>query len=78
MFHISKFASAAIAQLGERQTEDLKVPGSIPGLRMIFQRNSSLGVSRAKFRNARADERDDLSGCVADSARMRVSISSGE
>ena len=25
-------ASAAITQLGERQTEDLKVPGSIPGL----------------------------------------------
>ena len=25
-------SSAAIAQLGERQTEDLKVPGSIPGL----------------------------------------------
>ena len=25
-------ALAAIAQLGERQTEDLKVPGSIPGL----------------------------------------------
>ena len=24
--------AAAIAQLGERQTEDLKVPGSIPGL----------------------------------------------
>ena len=24
--------SAAIAQLGGRQTEDLKVPGSIPGL----------------------------------------------
>ena len=24
-------SSAAIAQLGERQTEDLKVPGSIPG-----------------------------------------------
>ena len=23
--------SAALAQLGERQTEDLKVPGSIPG-----------------------------------------------
>ena len=23
--------SASIAQLGERQTEDLKVPGSIPG-----------------------------------------------
>ena len=27
---------AAIAQLGERQTEDLKVPGSIPGLGMAF------------------------------------------
>ena len=25
-------AIAAIAQLGERQTEDLQVPGSIPGL----------------------------------------------
>ena len=28
----SHILSAAIAQLGERQTEDLKVPGSIPGL----------------------------------------------
>ena len=28
--------TAAIAQLGERQTEDLKVPGSIPGLGIIF------------------------------------------
>ena len=27
---------AAIAQLGERQTEDLKVPGSIPGLGIII------------------------------------------
>ena len=27
---------AAIAQLGERQTEDLKVPGSIPGLGSLF------------------------------------------
>ena len=26
------YIMAAIAQLGERQTEDLKVPGSIPGL----------------------------------------------
>ena len=26
------YPRAAIAQLGERQTEDLKVPGSIPGL----------------------------------------------
>ena len=29
------FQLAVIAQLGERQTEDLKVPGSIPG-RGIF------------------------------------------
>ena len=29
-------AVAAIAQLGERQTEDLEVPGSIPGLGMFF------------------------------------------
>ena len=27
---------AAVAQLGERQTEDLKVPGSIPGLGIFF------------------------------------------
>ena len=27
---------AVIAQLGERQTEDLKVPGSIPGRGIIF------------------------------------------
>ena len=32
-FVILNFTEAAIAQLGERQTEDLKVPGSIPGLR---------------------------------------------
>ena len=29
---------AAIAQLGERQTEDLKVPGSIPGLGILGRR----------------------------------------
>ena len=27
---------AEIAQLGERQTEDLKVPGSIPGFGKLF------------------------------------------
>ena len=31
---LTSLASAAIAQLGERQTEDLKVPGLIPGLGM--------------------------------------------
>ena len=30
------FAAAKIAQLGERQTEDLKVPGSIPGLGKVW------------------------------------------
>ena len=29
---------AEIAQLGERQTEDLKVPGSIPGLGILAER----------------------------------------
>ena len=29
---------AAIAQLGERQTEDLKVPGSIPGGGITFHK----------------------------------------
>ena len=29
-------SQAGIAQLGERQTEDLKVPGSIPGHGRIF------------------------------------------
>ena len=44
-------AAAAIAQLGERQTEDLKVPGSIPGLGILrralpsaHQQPSSRGV----------------------------------
>ena len=32
--NICRHHQAAIAQLGERQTEDLKVPGSIPGLGM--------------------------------------------
>ena len=31
----SAVSPAAIAQLGERQTEDLKVPGSIPGLGIV-------------------------------------------
>ena len=36
---------AAIAQLGERQTEDLKVPGSIPGLGMDSVEKSQSGCS---------------------------------
>ena len=39
---------AAIAQLGERQTEDLKVPGSIPGLGMaVWSLVNILRVSSA-------------------------------
>ena len=38
-------ATAAIVQLGERQTEDLKVPGSILGLGTIFlHRRAALSV----------------------------------
>ena len=35
---------AAIVQLGERQTEDLKVPGSIPGLGMSPTPCAALGA----------------------------------
>ena len=43
-------ARAAIAQLGERQTEDLKVPGSIPGLGTYFALLLSLAsVSRSNL-----------------------------
>ena len=43
---------AAIAQLGERQTENLKVPGSIPGLGIIFrlcayQQNNAIALLAA-------------------------------
>ena len=37
---------AAIAQLGERQTEDLKVPGSIPGLGIFLIFGVSAGAAR--------------------------------
>ena len=38
---LASLNNAAIAQLGERQTEDLKVPGSIPGLgTSVIARNS--------------------------------------
>ena len=36
----------AIAQLGERQTEDLKVPGSIPGLGNDFMHSFCLARAR--------------------------------
>ena len=39
------FVRAAVAQLGERQTEDLKVPGSIPGLGIFYRCFFSLFLS---------------------------------
>ena len=46
-------ARAAIAQLGERQIEDLKVPGSIPGLSIFmdlgFVENASACVPDKPF-----------------------------
>ena len=41
---------AAIAQLGERQTEDLKVPGSIPGLGNDFHSLILLGAGSMALR----------------------------
>ena len=43
-----EYLQAAIAQLGERQTEDLKVPGSIPGRGTPFF--SDLTLKRASPR----------------------------
>ena len=43
------FTQAAIAQLGERQTEDLKVPGSITGLGIIFVSACSLNSAWKMF-----------------------------
>ena len=45
-------AAAAIAQLGKRQTEDLKVPGSIPGLGTAFSRVASDRVPASVHRAA--------------------------
>ena len=41
---------AAIAQLGERQTEDLKVPGSIPGLGIFVSPANMLHFCLSKER----------------------------
>ena len=40
---------AAIAQLGERQTEDLEVPGSIPGLGSVFLHGRTIWLRRHRF-----------------------------
>ena len=43
---VTSVAQAAIAQLGEQQTEDLKVPGSIPGLVIFLKLEDGVGVGR--------------------------------
>ena len=61
---------AAIAQLGERQTEDLKVPGSIPGLGTAFpcprgQDNHANGIgSTWEHLPARQGSLNGRQGCV--------------
>ena len=40
---------AALAQLGERQTEDLKVPGSIPGGGIFFPWRTEIFVFKAPW-----------------------------
>ena len=57
--------AAAIAQLGERQTEDLKVHGSIPGLCILSR--SCLGVHRVSGAGLL------LFGCGGLSGTMRFS-----
>ena len=57
----SSRCTAEIAQLGERQTEDLKVPGSIPGRGILinnfvydslsFMSTKSLNQARLKKKN---------------------------
>ena len=58
---VAVYQHAVIAQLGERQTEDLKVPGSIPGLGTLFDdfrtdrvRNQTVRVRGLKARTALA------------------------
>ena len=51
---ILMYAQAAIAQLGERQTEDLKVPGSIPGLGIMPESPMTKKVEKHKPRQSSA------------------------
>ena len=48
---LQKRDRAAIAQLGERQTEDLKVPGSIPGRGSSFLLQSVFASSSVNPQN---------------------------
>ena len=62
--------AAAIAQLGERQTEDLKVPGSIPGLGIPCQ---GWGLSAAV-----CSERQTSAPCGKSGARLGRHVSASD
>ena len=47
----AKGISAEIAQLGERQTEDVKVPGSIPGFGKWSSKKTERGIETPWFFN---------------------------
>ena len=77
---ICKLHQAAIAQLGERQTEDLKVPGSIPGLGMCpwkagaaTGRGAWLLAGLVRHPVARAHTSAQMPGGVAPGVRPGVS-----
>ena len=65
-----KSVSAAIAQLGEHQTEDLKVPGSIPGLGIPCQ---GWGLSAAV-----CSERQTSAPCGKSGARLGRHVSASD
>ena len=46
---------ASVAQLGERQTEDLKVPGSIPGRGTFLSASQSFSCRPSRLRRHRHD-----------------------
>ena len=70
---------AAIAQLGERQTEDLKVPGSIPGLGIAaLQLQANLIVGEHALASSQAEvaeTRDDVANMHL-ACQERICISS--
>ena len=68
---LQKFSfMAAIAQLGERQTEDLKAPGSIPGLGIPYQ---SWGLSATV-----CSERQTSAPCGLPGARLGRHVSASD
>ena len=57
---LAMLIEAAIAQLGERQTEDLKVPGSIPGLGILILLCAATATTKKNIDLTRAAKRKHL------------------